>query len=172
MLAAAIRGGAQAIITANAKDFPAAALAPLGLGGSPPRRLPPRPARPQPAHHPAGYPRAGRPHPETTAHPARPGDPPRPGRRARVRRRAPPPHGQPPPRHLTGAGRPNRVSLPADTSRLADGGRTARRCSLTGRLAARTGCCQQKLPSVMTSATQTLMVDNMSHRAGSCTSHR
>ena len=31
MLAAAIRGGAQAIITANAKDFPAAALAPLGL---------------------------------------------------------------------------------------------------------------------------------------------
>lgn len=31
VLAAAIRGGAQAIITANAKDFPAAALAPLGL---------------------------------------------------------------------------------------------------------------------------------------------
>ena len=31
VLAAAIRGGAQAIITANAKDFPADALAPLGL---------------------------------------------------------------------------------------------------------------------------------------------
>ena len=31
VLAAAIRGGAQAITTANAKDFPAAALAPLGL---------------------------------------------------------------------------------------------------------------------------------------------
>jgi hypothetical protein len=31
VLSAAIRGGAQAIITANAKDFPAAALAPLGL---------------------------------------------------------------------------------------------------------------------------------------------
>jgi hypothetical protein len=31
VLAAAIRGGAQGIITANAKDFPAAALAPLGL---------------------------------------------------------------------------------------------------------------------------------------------
>jgi hypothetical protein len=31
VLAAAIRGGAQAIITANAKDFPAAALTPLGL---------------------------------------------------------------------------------------------------------------------------------------------
>jgi hypothetical protein len=31
VLAAAIPGGAQAIITANAKDFPAAALAPLGL---------------------------------------------------------------------------------------------------------------------------------------------
>jgi hypothetical protein len=31
VLAAAIRGGAQAIITANVKDFPAAALAPLGL---------------------------------------------------------------------------------------------------------------------------------------------
>jgi PIN domain len=32
VLAAAIRGGAQAIITANAKDFPAAALAPGRLG--------------------------------------------------------------------------------------------------------------------------------------------
>jgi hypothetical protein len=31
VLAAAIRGGAQGIITANAKDFPATALAPLGL---------------------------------------------------------------------------------------------------------------------------------------------
>lgn len=31
VLAAAIRGGAQGIITANAKDFPAAALEPLGL---------------------------------------------------------------------------------------------------------------------------------------------
>jgi hypothetical protein len=31
VLAAAIRGGAQTIITANAKDFPVAALAPLGL---------------------------------------------------------------------------------------------------------------------------------------------
>ena len=59
---------------------------------------------------------------------------------------SPPPHGHPPPRHLTGAGRPNSVSLSADTSRLADGGRTARRCSLSSRLAARTGYCQQKLP--------------------------
>ena len=100
-------------------------------GGSPPRRLPPRPARPQPAHHPAGYPRAGRPHPETTAHPARPGDPPRPGRRTRVRRRAPPPHGQPPPRHLTGAGRPNSVSLPAACSRA--GTRSRRACHKRGR---------------------------------------
>ncbi len=31
VVAAAIRGGAQAIITANVKDFPAAALQPLGL---------------------------------------------------------------------------------------------------------------------------------------------
>src|SRR5258707_2189426 len=31
VVAAAIRGGAQAIITANVKDFPAAALEPLGL---------------------------------------------------------------------------------------------------------------------------------------------
>ena len=32
MVAAAIKGGAQAIITANLADFPAAALGPLGLG--------------------------------------------------------------------------------------------------------------------------------------------
>ena len=31
VLAAAVRGGAQGIITANTKDFPAAALEPLGL---------------------------------------------------------------------------------------------------------------------------------------------
>ena len=31
VVAAAVRGGAQGIITANAKDFPAAALEPLGL---------------------------------------------------------------------------------------------------------------------------------------------
>ena len=46
---------------------------------------------------------------------------------------------------VMGAGRPNSVSLSADTSRLADGGRTARRSSLTSRLASRTGYCQQKL---------------------------
>jgi len=86
VVAAAIRGGADGIITANVKDFPAAALEPPRTGGSPPRRLPARPARPHPAHHPASHPRASRPHQETTAHPARPGHPPRQGRHTRLRR--------------------------------------------------------------------------------------
>ena len=100
VLAAAIRGGAQGIITANAKDFPAAALAPLGLEAvhpddflldqldlSPPTIL--QVIREQATR--------------TTTHPARPRNPPRQGRRTRLRRRDPPPHGQPPSRDLTGA---------------------------------------------------------------------
>jgi hypothetical protein len=100
VVAAAAQGGAQAIITANMKDFPAAALRPLGLEAvhpddflldqldlSPPTL--------------AGHPRASRPHQEATTHRAGPGNPAWPGRRARLRRRDPPPHGRPPRRHLT-----------------------------------------------------------------------
>jgi len=101
VVAAAAQGGAQAIITANVKDFPAAALRPLGLEAVHPGRLPPRPARPQPAHPRPGHPRASRPHQEATTHPAGPRHPARPGRRTRLRRRGPPPHGRPPGRHLT-----------------------------------------------------------------------
>lgn len=39
MLAAAVRGGAQAIVTSNLKDFPRAALEPLGIEAIHPDRF-------------------------------------------------------------------------------------------------------------------------------------
>jgi PIN domain len=101
VVAAAIKGGAQAIITANLADFPAAALGPLGLEAvhpddflldqldlSPPTIL-------------QVIRGASRPYQATAAHPAGPDHTARQGRSTRLRRRDPPPHVHPFGRQLT-----------------------------------------------------------------------
>jgi hypothetical protein len=59
VLAVAIRGGAQGIITANAKDFPAAALEPLGLEAVHPDDFLLAPRSPAARSHAAGWCPAG-----------------------------------------------------------------------------------------------------------------
>ena len=94
-------GVAQGIITANTKDFPAAALEPLVLEAVRPDNF----LLDQPDLSPPTILQVIReqgPHQKATAHPVRPGDPAWQGRHPRLRRRDSPSHGQPPGRHLTG----------------------------------------------------------------------